>query len=346
MKKKIALVTGITGQDGAYLSKLLLNHDYKVYGAYRRSSSLNPWRLDELGILDPIDLVPFELLEKSNIERIIKKIKPDEIYNFAAQSYVAVSFENPIYTAETDAIGTLRILESIRMINKRIKFYQASSSEMFGKMNETALNEKSKFYPRSPYAASKAFSHYITINYREAYGIFACSGMLFNHESPLRGTEFVTRKITSTLAEIKAGRKKVLELGNYYAKRDWGYAADFVEGIWKMMQARNPDDYVLATGEQHSVKEFTNYAAKLFGFNLIWKKDKMNDEYAVDKNTKKIIIKKNKDYCRPSDVSSLKGNPNKAKKKLGWYPKTKFKGLVRIMVDADRKRSLLGRIIQ
>ena len=346
MKKKIALVTGITGQDGAYLSKLLLNHDYKVYGAYRRSSSLNPWRLDELGILDPIDLVPFELLEKSNIERIIKKIKPDEIYNFAAQSYVAVSFENPIYTAETDAIGTLRILESIRMINKRIKFYQASSSEMFGKMNETALNEKSKFYPRSPYAASKAFSHYITINYREAYGIFACSGMLFNHESPLRGTEFVTRKITSTLAEIKAGRKKVLELGNYYAKRDWGYAADFVEGIWKMMQARNPDDYVLATGEQHSVKEFTNYAAKLFGFNLIWKKDKMNDEYAVDKNTKKIIIKKNKDYYRPSDVSSLKGNPNKAKKKLGWYPKTKFKGLVKIMVDADRKRSLLGRIIQ
>ena len=346
MKKKIALVTGITGQDGAYLSKLLLNHDYKVYGAYRRSSSLNPWRLDELGILDPIDLVPFELLEKSNIERIIKKIKPDEIYNFAAQSYVAVSFENPIYTAETDAIGTLRILESIRMINKRIKFYQASSSEMFGKMNETALNEKSKFYPRSPYAASKAFSHYITINYREAYGIFACSGMLFNHESPLRGTEFVTRKITSTLAEIKAGRKKVLELGNYYAKRDWGYAGDFVEGVWKMMQAKNPDDYVLATGEQHSVKEFTNYAAKLFGFNLIWKKDKMNDEYAVDKNTKKIIIKKNKDYYRPSDVSSLKGNPNKAKKKLGWYPKTKFKGLVRIMVDADRKRSLLGRIIQ
>ena len=346
MKKKIALVTGITGQDGAYLSKLLLNHDYKVYGAYRRSSSINLWRLDELGILDPIDLVPFELLEKSNIERIIKKIKPDEIYNFAAQSYVAVSFENPIYTAETDAIGTLRILESIRMINKRIKFYQASSSEMFGKMNETALNEKSKFYPRSPYAAAKAFSHYITINYREAYGIFACSGMLFNHESPLRGTEFVTRKITSTLAEIKAGRKKVLELGNYYAKRDWGYAADFVEGVWKMMQAKNPDDYVLATGEQHSVKEFTNYAAKLFGFNLIWKKDKMNDEYAVDKNTKKIIIKKNKEYYRPSDVSSLKGNSNKAKKKLGWYPKTKFKGLVRIMVDADRKRSLLGRIIQ
>jgi len=346
MKKKIALVTGITGQDGAYLSKLLLNHDYKVYGAYRRSSSINLWRLDELGILDPIDLVPFELLEKSNIERIIKKIKPDEIYNFAAQSYVAVSFENPIYTAETDAIGTLRILESIRMINKRIKFYQASSSEMFGKMNETALNEKSKFYPRSPYAAAKAFSHYITINYREAYGIFACSGMLFNHESPLRGTEFVTRKITSTLAEIKAGRKKVLELGNYYAKRDWGYAADFVEGVWKMMQAKNPDDYVLATGEQHSVKEFTNYAAKLFGFNLIWKKDKMNDEYAVDKNTKKIIIKKNKEYYRPSDVSSLKGNSNKAKKKLGWYPKTKFKDLVKIMVDADRKRSLIGRIIQ
>ena len=207
MEKKIALVTGITGQDGAYLSKLLLSHGYKVYGGYRRSSSVNLWRLEELGILDSIDLVSFELLEKSNIERIIKKIKPDEIYNLAAQSYVAMSFENPIYTTEANAIGTLRILESIRMINKKIKFYQASSSEMFGEIKETSLDEKSNFSPRSSYAVSKIFGHYITINYREAHGIFACSGMLFNHESPLRGTEFVTRKITSTLAEIKAGRK-------------------------------------------------------------------------------------------------------------------------------------------
>ena len=231
------------------------------------------------------------------------------------------------------------------MINKKIKFYQASSSEMFGETREASLNEYSRFFPRSPYAVSKAFGHYITINYREAYGLFACSGMLFNHESPLRGLEFVTRKITATLAEIKAGRKKVLELGNCYAKRDWGYAGDFIEGIWKMMQAQEPQDYVLATGEQHSVKEFADYAAKLFGFNLIWK-GKNNNEYAIDKNTKKIIIKKNTDYYRPSDVSSLKGNPNKAKKYLGWYPKTKFKDLVKIMVDADRKRSLIGKIIQ
>lgn len=345
MKKKIALITGITGQDGAYLANLLLNKGYKVYGTYRRSSSLNLWRLEELGILESIELLSLELLEKSNIERVIKLIKPDEFYNLAAQSFVSLSFENPIYTAKTNAIGTLRILESIRMINKKIKFYQASSSEMFGETREASLNEYSRFFPRSPYAVSKAFGHYITINYREAYGLFACSGMLFNHESPLRGLEFVTRKITATLAEIKAGRKKVLELGNYYAKRDWGYAGDFIEGIWKMMQAQEPQDYVLATGEQHSVKEFADYAAKLFGFNLIWK-GKNNNEYAIDKNTKKIIIKKNTDYYRPSDVSSLKGNPNKAKKYLGWYPKTKFKDLVKIMVDADRKRSLIGKIIQ
>ena len=345
MKKKIALITGITGQDGAYLSKLLLNNNYKVYGAYRRTSSINLWRLEELGVLESINLVPFELLEKSNIERIIKKIKPDEIYNFAAQSFVELSFENPLYTAKVNAIGTLRILESIRMIDKKIKFYQASSSEMFGETTEKILNEKSKFHPRSPYAISKTFSHYITINYREAYGMFACSGMLFNHESPLRGREFVTRKITSTLAEIQAGRKKVLELGNYYAKRDWGYATDFIEGIWKMMQAKEPQDYILATGEHHSVKEFVNCAAKMLGFNLVWK-GKIDNDYAIDKNTNKVIVKKNKNYYRPSDVSFLKGNPGKAKKYLGWYPKTKFIDLVKIMVDADRKRSLIGKIIQ
>ena len=345
MKKKIALITGVTGQDGAYMSKLLLDYGYKVYGAYRRTSSINLWRLEELGISDTIELVPFELLEKSNIERVIKKIKPNEIYNFAAQSHVGLSFENPIYTSNIDAIGALKILESIRMIDKKIKFYQASSSEMFGEIGEQKLDENSAFHPRSPYAVSKVFGHFITVNYREAYGIFACSGMLFNHESPLRGTEFVTRKITSTLSEIKAGRKKCLELGNYYAKRDWGYAADFVEGIWKMMQADKPNDYVLATGEQHSVKEFATCAAKFLGFNIIWK-GKKNNEYAVDKNSNKIIIKKNKEYFRPSDVSSLKGNPNKAKRELGWKPKTKFKDLVKIMVDADQKRSLIGKITQ
>ena len=228
------------------------------------------------------------------------------------------------------------------MVNKKIKFYQASSSEMFGKSNKL-LNEKSIFYPRSPYAVSKVFSHYITLNYREAYGIFACSGMLFNHESPLRGMEFVTRKITSTLCEIKAGRKKFLELGNLYAKRDWGYAADFVEGIWKMMNAKKPSDYVLATGEHHSVKDFVNYSSKLLGFNLVWK-GKKNNEYAVDQNSNKIIVKKNKEFFRPTDVFSLKGNSSKAKRELGWYPRTKFKELVKIMVEADRKRSLIGKI--
>jgi GDPmannose 4,6-dehydratase len=344
MKKKIALVTGITGQDGAYMAKLLLNYGYKVYGAYRRTSSFNSWRLEELGIQNTIELVPFELLEKSNIERTIKLIKPNELYNFAAQSFVELSFQNPIYTANVDAISTLKILESIRMINRSIKFYQASSSEMFGGVTDQVLDERSKFYPRSPYAVAKAFGHYITINYREAYGIFACSGILFNHESPLRGIEFVTRKITSTLAEIKAGRKKVLELGNYYAKRDWGYAGDFVEGVWKMLQVKKPCDYVLATGEQHSVKEFATYAAKLYGFNIDWRGKKPN-EYAVDKDTKKILIKKNPKYDRPSDVFTLKGRSNKARKDLKWSPKTKFKNLVKMMVEADRKRSISGRIL-
>ena len=345
MKKKIAIITGITGQDGAYLANLLLNKGYKVYGTYRRSSSLNLWRLEELGVIDSIELLSLELLEKSNIERVIKLIKPDEIYNLAAQSFVSLSFENPIYTAQADALGVLRILESIKLINKRIKYYQASSSEMFGESESKKLNEKSQFHPRSPYAISKVFGHHITVNYREAYGIFACSGILFNHESPLRGTEFVTRKITSTLAEIHAGRKKVLELGNYYACRDWGYAGDFVKGIWKMMQSSKPKDYVLATGEEHSVKEFATLAAKMMGFRLVWKGFKPN-EYAIDRDTKKIIIKKNNKYYRPSDVSLLKGDSKEARKILGWKPKVKFKGLVKIMVESDKKKSLKGRILQ
>ncbi len=345
MKKKIALITGITGQDGAYLANLLLNNNYKIFGAYRRSSSLNLWRLEELGILDSIELVSFELLEKSNIERVIKLINPDEIYNLAAQSYVGTSFENPIYTTQANALGALRILESIRMINKNIKFYQASSSEMFGEGIPQKLNEKSMFHPRSAYAVSKVFGHQITINYREAYGIFACSGILFNHESPLRGTEFVTRKITSTLAEIQAGRKKTLELGDYYAKRDWGYAVDFVEGIWRMMQNDKPKDYVLATGEAHSVKEFATIAARTMGFDLIWKGKKTN-EYAIDKNTKKVLIKKNSKFYRPSDVSFLRGDAKEAKKDLGWKPKVKFKELVKIMVESDKKKSLKGKILQ
>ena len=345
MKKKIALITGITGQDGAYLANLLLNKNYKVYGTYRRSSSLNLWRLEELGIADSIEFISLELLEKSNIERVIKTIKPNEIYNLAAQSFVSLSFENPIYTAQADALGVLRILETIRMVDKRIKFYQASSSEMFGESKSKKLNEESLFHPRSPYAISKVFGHHITINYREAYNMYACSGILFNHESPLRGTEFVTRKITSTLAEIHAGRKKVLELGNYYALRDWGFAGDFVEAIWRMMQNKEPKDYVIATGKEYSVKEFATLAAKMMGFNLKWKGKKPN-EYAIDVNTNKIIIKKNDKYYRPSDVSFLKGDVTKAKKDLDWKPKKDFFELGKLMVEADKKRSLKGKILQ
>ena len=320
MRKKIALITGITGQDGAYLSNLLLNNGYKVYGGYRRSSSINLWRLEELGIVDSVDLVPFELLEKSNIERIIKKIKPDEIYNFATQSFVSLSFENPIYTAKTNAIGTLRILESIRMINKKIKFYQASSSEMFGDNPNYPFNEDSKFMPASPYACSKVFAHNLVRNYRESYNLHASSGILFNHESPMRGENFVTRKITLAAANIKLGLQDKLFLGNLDAKRDWGFAGDYVEVMWKMLQQPNADDYVIATGETHSVKEFLD---SVFS-------------YADLDPSKYVEIDKN--LFRPQEVPYLIGDSTKAQKVLNWEPKITFEKLTEMMFLEDYKR--------
>ena len=267
---KVALITGITGQDGAYLAKLLLDKGYKVFGAHRRTASLNLWRMKELGIADEVNLVPVDLLEYSNIQRTLDKVKPDEVYNLAAQSFVALSFEQPIYTGDVDGLGVVRLLDVIRMVNPEMRFYQASTSEMFGKVQAIPQNENTPFYPRSPYGAAKLYAHWITINYREAYDMHNSCGILFNHESPLRGLEFVTRKITAGLAQIKHGRKSPLELGNLDAKRDWGFAGDYVEGMWMMLQQPHGDDYVLATGEAHSVREFVEVAAGAAGFDIAW----------------------------------------------------------------------------
>lgn len=317
---KTALITGITGQDGAYLAQFLLRKGYRVCGAFRRSSTVNLERLDYLGITDKVELVPLDLLDLGNIIRVLEKMQPDEVYNLAAQSFVAVSFDQPVATGEITGLGAARMLEAIRIVNPKIKFYQASSSEMFGKVQAVPQNEKTPFYPRSPYAAAKLYAHWMTVNYREAYGIFACSGILFNHESPLRGLEFVTRKITYTVARIKHGLAKELRLGNLEAKRDWGYAPEYVEAMWLMLQADQPDDYVIATGETHSVREFTEEAFTCVG--LDWR------EYVVVDPA----------FYRPADVELLVGDAARAREKLGWQPRTTFKELVRIMVEADLER--------
>jgi len=317
---KTALITGITGQDGAYLARLLLSKGYKVYGAFRRSSVLNLERLDYLGIRDYVELVPLDLLDTGNIIRVLQKTQPDEVYNLAAQSFVAVSFEQPVVTGEITGLGAVRVLEAIRTVNPKIKFYQASSSEMFGKVQAVPQSEKTPFYPRSPYAAAKLYAHWMTVNYRESYGIFACSGILFNHESELRGLEFVTRKITDAVARVKHGLQKELRLGNLEAKRDWGYAPEYVEAMWLMLQQPEPDDYVIATGETHSVREFAEEAFACAG--LDWR------DYVVEDPALK----------RPADVELLVGDASKARQKLGWRPRTTFKELVRIMVEADLKR--------
>ncbi|MCS7205481.1 MAG: GDP-mannose 4,6-dehydratase [Leptospiraceae bacterium] len=334
---KTALITGIRGQDGAYLSQFLLEKGYKVYGADRRSGDSSYWRLKELGIEREIEILYLDLLEFDNIYRVIEKIQPDEVYNLAAQSFVATSFEQPILTAEVDAIGVLRLLEVIRIVNPKIKFYQASTSEMFGKVREIPQNEKTCFYPRSPYGVSKVFGHWITVNYREAYNLFACSGILFNHESPLRGIEFVTRKITYHLAQIKYGLRDKLVLGNINAKRDWGYAKEYVEGMWMMLQHEKPDDYVLATGESHSIQEFVELAFSYAGYELEWIVDG-DQKKAIDKKTKKVLVETSKKLYRPAEVDFLIGDYSKAKEILGWTPKTTFKELVYIMVEADLKR--------
>jgi GDPmannose 4,6-dehydratase len=339
MKK--ALITGITGQDGAYLSKLLLEKGYEVHGAYRRSASVNLWRLEELGITESIKFHAFDLLEYSNIQRTLEKIQPDEVYNLAAQSFVALSFEQPLYTGDVDALGVTRMLESIRTVNPKIRFYQASTSEMFGKVQAIPQTESTPFYPRSPYGVAKLYAHWMTINYREAYGMHASSGILFNHESPFRGIEFVTRKITSTLARIKCGQATVLELGNLDAKRDWGFAKDYVEGMWRMVQAETPDDYVLATGETHSVRDFVNWAALGIGIDLEWH-GSGETEQAKDE-TGKVLVRINPEYYRPAEVELLIGNPEKATRALGWKQSINISELVTMMVQADLERVQKGK---
>jgi len=333
MPKK-ALITGITGQDGAYLSKLLLEKGYKVYGAFRRAAELNLKKLKFLGVEEEIEYIPIELLEFTNIYRTMEKTAPEEIYNLGAQSFVALSFEQPLFTADVTGLGPLRVLEAIREVNPKIKFYQASSSEMFGKAVSSPQNEETPFYPRSPYAAAKLFAHWMTVNYRESYGLFACSGILFNHESPMRGLEFVTRKITHTVARISHGQAEELVLGNLDSKRDWGYAPEYVEAMRLMLEQPEPDDYVIATGETHSIREFAELAFKEIGIEIEWA-GRGIEERGLDKKTKKTLVRVDPQFFRPAEVDVLRGDCSKAKKKLGWAPKTTFKELVSIMVRHD-----------
>ncbi|HIF50028.1 MAG TPA: GDP-mannose 4,6-dehydratase [Thiotrichaceae bacterium] len=340
--KKRALITGISGQDGAFLSQFLLEKNYEIYGAYRRSSSPITWRLNELGIDGDVKMVPFELLDYSNILSVIGEVQPDEIYNLAAQSFVKGSFEKPIYTADVDAVGVLKVLEAIRVVNPEIKFYQASTSELFGVPKEFPQTETTPFYPRSPYSAAKLFAHTITINYREAYGLHASAGILFNHESEFRGIGFVTRKITSSLASIKQGNLDSFELGNIYSKRDWGYAKDYVSAMWEMLQQEKADEYVIATGESHTIKEFITLAAASIGFDLEWSGEGVN-EYAIDKKRGKKIITINEKYFRPSEVDMLQGDISKAKEILGWEPTVTFEQLAEKMAVSDYERVKNGK---
>ena len=334
---KTALVTGISGQDGAYLSKYLLEKSYRVIGAERRNASGQLWRLKKLGIWDEIEFDDFELTEFSNICRLIEKYKPDEFYNLAAQSFVAASFEMPILTGDVTGLGVGRVLEAIRHVNPKIKFYQASSSEMFGKVLEIPQKETTPFYPRSPYAAAKLYGHWLTVNYRESYNMFACSGILFNHESPLRGHQFVTRKITIGLAKIKLGISKMIELGNLNAERDWGFAADYVDAMHRMLQHKIPSDYVISSGVTHSVKDFINAACGELELKIEWEGEGIKEK-AIDTSTGEIIISVNPKYYRPAEVDSLIGDYSKAKKYLNWAPKTSFKELVKMMVESDLKQ--------
>lgn len=340
---KTALIFGITGQDGAYLTEFLLERGYSVHGVIRRSSSLNTQRIDHLyhdkyEKNEKLFLHYGDLTDSSNIKDLITKILPDEIYNLGAQSHVKVSFDVPEYTADAVGMGPLRILTAIHSVQdqKKIRYYQASSSEMFGKVQEIPQKETTPFYPRSPYGVSKLFAHWITVNYRESYNIFACSGILFNHESPRRGEEFVTRKITKAVSKIIKGEQDCLYLGNLDSKRDWGYAKDYVEAMWLMLQQAYPDDYVIATGETHSVREFVELAFEVIGIKINWRGNGVQ-EVGYDISTNKELIKIDPEYFRPAEVDLLIGDSNYAQKKLGWKPKTNFKQLVRIMVEADLK---------
>lgn len=340
---KTAVITGITGQDAAYLAELLLEKGYKVYGTYRRTSSVNFWRIEELGIQSHpnLELVEYDLTDLSSSIRLLQTAKPDEVYNLAAQSFVGVSFDQPLTTAEITGIGPVNLLEAIRIVNPKIRFYQASTSEMFGKVQAIPQCESTPFYPRSPYGVAKLYAHWMVINYRESYDIFGCSGILFNHESPLRGREFVTRKITDSVAKIKLGKLDVLELGNMDAKRDWGFAKDYVEGMWRMLQADKPDTYVLATNRTETVRDFVTMAFKAAQIELEWSGSAEN-EIAKDKATGKVVVKVNPKYYRPAEVDLLIGNPEKAQKELGWQPKTTLEELCQMMVEADLRRNKIG----
>ena len=340
---KVALITGITGQDGAYLAEFLLNKGYIVHGVKRRASLFNTDRIDHLYQDPHVNNKKFilhygDLTDSTNLIRIIQETQPDEIYNLAAMSHVAVSFETPEYTANVDGMGTLRILEAIRILRleKKTKFYQASTSELYGLVQETPQKETTPFYPRSPYAVAKLYAYWICVNYREAYGIYACNGILFNHESPLRGETFVTRKITRALARIKLGLQDSLYLGNLNSLRDWGHAKDYVEAQWLMLQQKEPEDFVIATGEQHSVRDFVNLAAKELDMNIIWKGEGVSEKGYL-KNSSKPIIFVDPRYFRPSEVETLLGDPSKAKEKLQWTPKVTFQELVSEMIKEDFK---------
>jgi len=336
---KTALITGITGQDGAYLAEFLIEKGYVVHGAYRRSSAVNFWRIRELGIRDHpnLKLVELDLTDMGSMIRLISSYQYDEIYNLAAQSFVGVSFEQPVTTTEINAIGPLNILEAIRMVSPKTKYYQASTSEMFGKVQETPQRESTPFYPRSPYGVAKLYGHWITVNYREAHGLFACSGILFNHESPLRGEEFVTRKITKAVAAIRAGKQEKLYLGNMDAKRDWGHARDYVEGMWLMMQHDTPDTYVLSTGKTITVREFVKQAFLAAGMDIEFHGSGL-DEYAIDTQTQKVVVQINPQFYRPAEVDLLVGDSTKARTILNWNPTISVESLCQEMVQADLYR--------
>ncbi len=343
MANKVAIITGITGQDGAYLTELLLAKGYTVYGTYRRTSSVNFWRLEELAVQahPNLHLVEYDLTDLGSSIALVQKVQPDEIYNLAAQSFVGVSFDQPSTTAQITGIGCLNLLEVIRLVNTKIRFYQASTSEMFGKVQAVPQIEDTPFYPRSPYGVAKLYAHWMTVNYRESYDIFGSSGILFNHESPLRGREFVTRKITDSVAKIKLGKLDCLELGNLDAKRDWGYAKDYVEGMWRMLQSDEPDTFVLATNRTETVRDFVEMAFKGAGINVEFS-GKAEGEVAVDVATGKTVMRINPKFYRPAEVELLIGNPAKAKAKLGWEPKTTLEELCQMMVEADLRRNEAG----
>ena len=340
---KNALITGITGQDGAYLAQLLLEKGYQVTGTYRRSSSVNFWRIEELGIQNHpnLHLVEYDLTDLSSSIRLIQNAEPDEVYNLAAQSFVGVSFEQPVATAQITGLGAVNLLEAIRIVNPKARFYQASTSEMFGKVQEIPQVESTPFYPRSPYGVAKLYAHWMTVNYRESYGIFGSSGILFNHESPLRGREFVTRKITDSVAKIVQNKLELLELGNLDAKRDWGYAQEYVEGMWRILQAANPDTFVLATNRTETVRDFVTMAFKAAGIDVEYK-GKGEAETGHCSRTGKLLVRISPKFYRPAEVELLIGDPGKALRELGWAPTTTLEQLCQMMVDADLRRNELG----